>query len=281
MPIFLGNQKIGLASLGNIPVSNIQQVLLDSDVQAFVTATGITGSAVLAVDTLVASLKAENLWNTFDAIYPMVGANETAHKYNLKNPQDTDAAFRLNFVGGWTHNSSGAQGNGSTTYADTYYNLSTMATNSDSSLSYYSFTDNASADMTEIGVQTVPNPGGNACLMQIKWVNGISYFSWTGDNPFVGGQTTQGFFIQNVQTSTTVDAWKNGTKIINAGSCTNTTLPNINLYLGALNYQGSLQRSSNRGCSFATMGNTIASGKEATFSTIVNTFQSNLGRYSY
>lgn len=281
MPIFLGNKEIGLSSLGSLPVSEIKQVILDSDVSAFIAATGITGSAILAVDTLVASLKAEDLWNTFDAIYPMVGANANANKYNLKNPQDTDAAFRLNFVGTWTHNSSGARGNGIDTYADTYYNLTTNATNSNSSLTYYSFTDNAAADMTEMGVQDIANPGGNACLLSAKYINSFTYYSWTGDNPFVGGQTSQGFFIQNVQTSTTVDAWKNGTKIINAGACTNVTLPNINLYLGAFNDNGSTGRSSDRGCSFATMGNTIASGKEATFSTIVNTFQSNLGRYSY
>jgi hypothetical protein len=280
MPIFLGNQEIGLASLGSLPISNIKQNILDPSTVAFVAATGITGSAVLAVNNLVTSLKDENLWNTFDAIYPMVGANATAHKYNLKNPQDTDAAFRLNFVGGWTHNSNGAQGNGTDAYADTYYNLTTMATNSDSSISYYSFTDSGNEFMCEVGVLDSTSPS-NEVLIQVKFSNGITYFSWTGDGPFVGGQTSQGFFIQNVQTATSVDGWKNGTKIINGGLANNRTLPNRNLYLSAFNDNGTAQRYSNRGCSFASFGNTIASGKEATFSTIVNNFQSQLGRYSY
>jgi len=281
MSIYLGNKQIELASLGNLPVSNIFiKSYIDEDAAAFITATGISGNNAQAINSLVISLKAENLWNTFDAIYPMVGGNANSHKYNLKNPQDTDAAFRLNFVGTWTHNSSGAQGNGSNAYANTYYNLSTMATNSDSSLSYYSFTDNGNQFSTELGVLSSTSPS-NECLIQLKWINGLTYFSWTGDGPLVGDQTTLGFFIQNVQTSTSVDGWKNGTKILNAGIANTTTLPNLNLFLAAFNNNGTPQRYSARGCSFATLGNTIASGKEATFSTIVNNFQSQLGRYSY
>lgn len=281
MPIFLGNQRVGLASLGSTPVTNIVQSQID-EVERFVAVTGITGSAVTAVDTLVTSLKAENLWDTFDAIYPMVGANANAHKYNLKNPQDTDAAFRLNFVGGWTHNSSGARGNGTNAYADTFYNLTTMATNSNSSISYFSFTSSSFADMSEIGAQDIASPS-NEVFIQVAYNNEITYYSWTGDDPkiFLSGQNSQGFFIQNVQTATTVDGWKNGTRVITNGASFNRTLPNINLYLGAANFFGSAGRFSNRGCSFATLGNTIPSGKEATFSTIVNTFQSNLGRYTY
>jgi hypothetical protein len=40
-------------------------------------------------------------------------------KYNLVNPVDSDAAFRLVFNGGWTHSSNGATPNGTNGYADT------------------------------------------------------------------------------------------------------------------------------------------------------------------
>jgi hypothetical protein len=282
MPIFLGNQEIGLASLGSLPVSEARQVILDSDVSAFIAATGITGSAVLAVDALVASLKAENLWNTFDAIYPMVGANATAHKYNLKNPQDTDAAFRLNFVGGWTHNSNGAQGNGTNAYADTYYNLLSNLTTSNGSLSYYSFTNNASATAAEIGAQDSSGPGGTPTdsFIRVFYLNRF-YASWGGGDPNVIISDSIGFYLLNAQTSTTVDGWKNGSEVLNNGSTLNRGLPNFNAYIGAYNLNGTPTDFSTRGCSFATIGDTIASGKEATFSTIVNNFQSQLGRYSY
>jgi hypothetical protein len=287
MPIFLGNQSVGAAALGNLPVSEIVQITFDNDVAAFIAATGITGSAAIAVNTLVQSLKAEDLWNTFDCIYPMVGANANAHKYNLKNPQDTDAAYRLNFVGTWTHNSDGAKPNGvSGTYADTYYNLLTNLTTANGSLSYYSFTNNAAAFMAEIGAYDTGGPGGaqQDSFIRVFYVTGGSgraYYSWGGGDPNVIISDSIGYYILNAQTSTTVDGWKDGIEIRNNGTTQNNGLPNRTAYLGAYNGIIADESNSDRGCSFATIGDTIASGKELTLSTIVNTFQSNLGRYAY
>ena len=93
----------------------------DPDAQAFINAAGITGTTQQsAINTLVVSLKANNIWTKFDAIYPMVGGTATTHKFNLKNPADTNAAYRLSFVGGWTHSSTGALPNGTNAYADTF-----------------------------------------------------------------------------------------------------------------------------------------------------------------
>ena len=52
------------------------------------------------------------------ALYPFVGGTATSHKFNLKDPRDLDAAFRLQFNGGWTHNSNGVTPNGTNGYAD-------------------------------------------------------------------------------------------------------------------------------------------------------------------
>jgi hypothetical protein len=43
-------------------------------------------------------------------------------KFNLKDPRDLDAAFRLVFNGGFTHSRNGAQPNGTNGYAETYFN---------------------------------------------------------------------------------------------------------------------------------------------------------------
>lgn len=285
MPIFLGNQSVGAAALGNLPVSEIIQITFDNDVAAFIAATGITGSAVIAVNTLVQSLKDENLWNTFDCIYPMVGGNANAHKYNLKNPQDTDAAYRLEFNGGWTHNSDGAKPDGvSGTYADTYYNLLTNLTTANGSLSYYSFTDNAAADMAEIGALDNTGPAGtptDSFIRVFSIPSGRAYYAWGGGDPNLLISDSLGYYILSSQTSTTVDGWKNGNEIINNGTGLNRGLPNRNVYLGAYNGATTDIGNSTRGCSFATIGDTIPSGKELTLSTIVNTFQSNLSRYTF
>lgn len=275
----IGNLFLGTESALINPYS-----YYDEDAQAFINATGITGSAADAVTTLVTSLKAEGLWTVFDAIYPMVGANATAHKYNLKNPQDTDAAYRLNFSGSWTHNSDGAKPDGGAgTYANTYFNPSLNLTTANGSFSYFSFTNSSADADVEIGAQDTGGPGGTTTDTLIAtWFTGNrTYFSWGGE--VSTGLTTNsiGFYITNAQTSTTVDLWKNGTEIVNNATSPNRGMPNLNVYIGAGNYYGNPLYNSTRGCSFATIGDTIPSGKEATFSTIVNTFQSNLGRYTY
>ena len=76
----------------------------DSDANAFLTATGITNPTIAsAICTLVTSMKADGTWAKCSAIYPFVGGTATTHKFNLKNPADTNAAFRLSFSGGWIH----------------------------------------------------------------------------------------------------------------------------------------------------------------------------------
>jgi len=102
----------------------------DPDAQAFITAAGITNpTQQSAINDLVVGLKADGLWTSMTAIYPLVGGTASSHKYNLKDPRDLDVAYRLTFYGGWTHSSNGITGNFFNTYADTYivnYNLGQM-----------------------------------------------------------------------------------------------------------------------------------------------------------
>jgi hypothetical protein len=98
---------------------------LDPDAEAFLTAAAITDPTITsAIDTLVVQLKADGIWSKMKALYPFVGGTASTHKFNLKNPLDTDAAFRLVFNGGVTHSANGAQGNGTNGYFDTFLNPS-------------------------------------------------------------------------------------------------------------------------------------------------------------
>ena len=100
---------------------------VDPDAQAFITAAGITDSTQQsAIDNLVIGLKANNLWTKMKAIYPFVGGTATTHKWNLKDPRDLDAAFRLAFTGAWIHSSNGIQGNSFNCYVETYLDPSVV-----------------------------------------------------------------------------------------------------------------------------------------------------------
>ena len=98
---------------------------LDPDAVAFLSAAGITDPTIeSAVNTLVVDLKGYSIWTKMKAIYPFVGGTASTHKWNLINPLDTNAAFRLTFNGGWTHSANGALPNGTNGYAETYFNIS-------------------------------------------------------------------------------------------------------------------------------------------------------------
>jgi hypothetical protein len=110
----------------------------DADAQAFITAAGITDlTQQTAINQLVLDLKGYSIWSKMKALYPFVGGTATTHKFNLKNPLDTNAAYRLVFSGGITHNSNGITGNGTNGFADTFLNDQTTLDINNKHISMY------------------------------------------------------------------------------------------------------------------------------------------------
>ena len=116
MPVQVIN-GVGIAGIGT---GSSSQSPSDINALSFISAATITDSVQkTAINELVLDLKAAGLWTKMKAIYPMVGGTASSHKWNLKDPRDLDAAYRLVFYGGWTHSSTGAKPNGVDGYADT------------------------------------------------------------------------------------------------------------------------------------------------------------------
>ena len=116
-PKRVGADLRGVCQLG----SNVNQSDVNAD--AFILAAGITDNTQkTAITTFVKDLKAintvqENFVNFTTpedsiclAIYPIVGGSANSHKFNLINPADSDAAFRLTFAGSLTHDIRGIKG---------------------------------------------------------------------------------------------------------------------------------------------------------------------------
>jgi hypothetical protein len=116
------NKVLGNLGHTSIVLSPSVVTCADPDAVAFLSAAGITDPTIsTAICNLVIGLKADGLWTNMQALYPFVGGTATQHKYNLKDPRDLNAAYRLTFLGGVTHNSNGAIFNGSNGLADTNY----------------------------------------------------------------------------------------------------------------------------------------------------------------
>lgn len=110
----------------------------DVDANTFFTAAGITDpTQKSAVTSMVIALKAAGLWTISKAIYPFVGNAAASTKYNLKDPRDLDAAYRIVWAGGVTHDSNGVTFNGTTGVGDTKFVPSTVYPSSRMSFHYY------------------------------------------------------------------------------------------------------------------------------------------------
>lgn len=106
----------GVTTVGAMLTVTVAQMTQVTD---FLTNTGIVDATITsAVRTLAMRLDDFGIWSKMRALYPFVGGTATTHKYNLKDPRDLDAAYRMIFAGGWTHNSNGITGNGTNTSGD-------------------------------------------------------------------------------------------------------------------------------------------------------------------
>lgn len=250
---------------------------IDADACAFITAASITDNTqVSAINQLVTDLKSNNLWSKFYAFYPFVGGTATAHKFNLKDPRDLDAAYRLTFVGGGTHTSLGYVGNGTTGYAKTGIIPNNVFTQNNIHLSYYSQTD-AARGIDDIGVfQTSKAP--IEVYMRYNTTTSLAYV-----NASVGSftvSTGRRYLVASRQSSSAVSVTNNGTTS-SISSNSNGNLATIEVYIHSQNFNGSPSGYSNRTSSTVTFGQTLTDAEAQTLSAIVNTFNTTLGRNVY
>ncbi len=252
----------------------------DADAQAFFTAAAITNATQkTAVNDLVVALKGYGVWANVLALYPMVGGSASSHKYNLKDPRDLDAAFRLSFVGGWTHDSNGATGDGSTGYADTFFNpyaVHGASTNVDNKhLSYYSRT--AAATQCLMGKQSsvssdrlIPSLYGNT-----DW----SALSFHNTNNSYSPSDYKKFFLINRNNTSDFKNYVNGAEAFTTAQSA-LAHPNNTIYINALantDFQVANYHSPSN-CALASIGLGLSPTQVANYYTAVQAYQTALGR---
>jgi hypothetical protein len=252
----------------------------DPDAQLFFnaqTAAGVTltTTEMNAVNTLVLDLKAASIWTKMKAIYPIVGGTATSHKFNLKNPLDTNAAFRLVFSGGWTHSSTGMLPNGINAYANTFLNPSVAySIGTSGHMSYYSRTDSTGASEREMGAIT----GVIYTDLGLRY-SGNLYMRWgeTGGPTQVASPNSLGFYVASRTAINVQKIFKNGTQVLTS-ALTGSLLPNLNFYLGCQNSSNSPINYTAKQCAFASIGDGLTDAEALAFRTAVQTFQTTLNR---
>jgi len=222
-------------------------------------------------------------------MYPLLGGNAAGTKFNAKNPLDTNAANRLTFNGGWSYSSSGATPNGANGYANTYISGNTIGTRYSQHMCYYVNKGTTTSNMLEMGA--LYQPSGNPDVYTDFYADLIAFGgnyrggninssgSLGGDSPSHTAMT--GNFITSRTTDTTNYMTKNGSQIFS--STTTTTGSNIReLFVGARNENGGgIVYYSDRGVGFISFGSGLTPAEMTTYSSIINTWATSIGRNTY
>jgi hypothetical protein len=245
----------------------------DPDAQAFFTASGLTGATNLnAVNQFVLDTKAAGIWTKMKAIYCFVGGTAALHKWNLKDPRDLDAAYRLTFIGGWTHDSTGALANGINGYANTFL---IPSTNIGSTIAIGSYNSNITS--TSPGIISGCQNGTSQTLRHQIISTQHSFRTpnlSSNSTPFVAAGFNGG---SRFSTTLCYAMSSNGTTASDTTTQTG-ALPTIPIYLAALNNGGSAGSFSalyfNTYC--ASTGLSIAEMQN--LRTAMTTFNTTLGR---
>jgi len=250
-------------------------VAYDPDAQAFFTASGLTGATNLtAINNLVVALKGFGIWTKMKAIYPFVGGTASTHKFNLKNPADTNAAFRLVFLGGWTHSSNGVQANGTNGYANTFFVPSAQyAVDNNHHISVYSRLNQTQNDV-ELGCYD----GTRALQLRVFFTNATEFYSNNLAPVNPADANSVGNYIAN-RIGTAVKIFKNNTTL---GSFTNAAngRPTVSLFLAESNNNGLPNGGlySNKQYAFASIGDGLTDTEAGNFYTAVQAFNTTLAR---
>jgi len=267
---------------------------LDPDAQAYLDAVEAAGGTINdtitdATDTLFVALKAASIYSKIDVFYPMIGGTYNSIRIEAK----LQSTYDLTQSGSWTYSSNGARTVANTSgsfYLNTQYNPFTNLTSANSSYSTYwtntnSFTptndryfSGAYSGQTEFWTLNPYDSNG--------W-NFIGYRNQEGPNvnPTTAGIVPNGgYFINselNVSGTNTIQGLINTATYTSQAMGTPTGLPNSNFFLGNVSISGSPYQGTPGTYNFLHIGDGLTQAEMITLSTIVNTFQTTLGRNTY
>jgi len=279
--LYLGNEPMTLIQNNGFilvdPFSYTPAPVLDPDAEAFLTAAGITDPTITSsINTLVVDLKAEGIYSKMQALYPFVGGTSSTCKWNLINPVDSDAAYRMTFPNGGTFSSNGFNTNGTNQYGNT--NMLGTAIG-------------ASAQNFHISIyaKDLTAEGGFdfGCRNNTQWLagnmrntanqyNARAFNNNISQSALDANTDTQGFYTISRQLTTSFIYGWNGSYLTGTESVT--SAPAFNLVFGAYNDYGTIGLYQNRTYQTITVGNGMGTTELDAMQTILDDFQTNLGR---
>ena len=245
----------------------------------FIAATGITDATIIsALTTLESDLTAAGIidysnpsLNKIKALHPLVGGTAGTHKYNFLDPRDLDAAFRLTFYGGWTHDANGVTGNGINSYADIHLNpFANFTTDS------YHYGVYVRLDINALECIYGNYNGSTGDNLFPRYFGDLYSRLSDNDSSITTNSDASGYYLGVRNSSTNKNIYKNNTKT--SKTSTRFGFANMNIYLGSYNYSGTLGAVSSNNIAFFHAGSVLDDTEAGNLYTAIQTFQTALGR---
>lgn len=252
----------------------------DSDAVAYLNAIVSAGGTVdatmsAATNTLVVDLKTAGLWTLIDAAYPFLGGISASCKYNIKNPTDTDGAYRMTFAGSWTINSSGVKptSKSSANYGNSYWTPYGNLGDRNTSHHYYRYINGVNNVGCDYAGVASPYTMLGACS-QLEWFDGGG--SLSGGGLVVG---TPGYSQGLSRTASNLASFyrklSGGSWGLFSSITTVATQSSNSMYIGAINGANFPEEMR---YAFLSYGQGLTQTQMGDLDTIVTTFNTTLGR---
>ena len=252
---------------------------MDPDTAAYLAATGLDPSYTPALDGLVVGLKNAGLWTKMRAIYPFIGGTAALHKWNLKDPRDLDAAYRLTFNGGTHSTALGYKPNAapdSTTFCgDSHLTPAGLLDINSTHMSLYSLSAMGNAPRCDAGHYNWDGGGGRFHVIT-HYTGGEFYYSMgTTAVPNGSGGDGSGLYIATRTGQTAQAGYRNGV-LVGSDASGVYALPTTSVFIGGLN--GYPREYSDMPMGFASIGDGLTAQNAADLYTVVQAYQTALGR---
>jgi hypothetical protein len=234
-----------------------------------------------AIYNLVADFQSLGLWDKMKAIYPMVGGNANAHKYNLKDP----TSYTVTWSGNIKHDSTGIEFLGG--YGDTGFAPFTALTNPTQSSHISLYNNKLTLSASSWGLVNMGNSRytDNGLSLVVDYVE----FGQTKFNAYSPTSVTVstgtwpnarlGLFVAARTDVSQSGYYQRGSRTINSTSTIGATAtPNSsNIWLGGES-GGAGWGARNSAMAFATIGDGLSQSDVDNYYTAVQRFQTTLGR---
>jgi hypothetical protein len=267
-----------------VSVTTANPSYTDADANAYISAATLISSEQESAYKLITDLKTAGLWTKIQALYPFKGTTAAQHKWNAKNPLDTNAAFRLAFTGAATFSNLGYQLNGSS-YANTNFAVNLNANINSFGATIVCGTNNNTigADVTDMG-STNPASATNMFRFSVRSnnTNKTSYF-------VSYNQSNGAFFSNNLDCRGIHTGLRNSisenklfiNSILRGTGTGGGTAPTGAVFIGASNQSNAPFGYSNQRIQIVIIHEGLSNAEVATLHSIIDTSEAIAGRRTW